>query len=354
MREESRAFLAELLTSPSVSGYEQPVQAVVRRYVADCASSLQTDVHGNVTAVLNPEGRPRVQFAGHCDQIGFMVQHIDDDGFVRFAGVGGHDKQIVLGQSVVIWAADGPINGVIARKPTHLLTDDDRKKILELHQLWIDTGLGDGDAVKARLRLGDPITYRLGVIPLGGQVWASPGMDDKVGVFVCMEALRLLAEDPGDLCAGVYSVSTVQEEIGLRGAVTSAYHVQPDVGVAADVTFATDHPEISAGQSGEVKLGGGPVITRGPNINPKVYDLMVQAAEAEGLSYQIQPCPRGTGTDANAMQLNRGGVAAGLISIPNRYMHSPVEVCDLDDIDGCARLLAAFTRLLRPDTDFTP
>jgi endoglucanase len=354
MRDESQAFLKSLLSTPSVSGFEQPAQQVVRDYIGASVDRVETDVHGNVTAVLNPDGRPRVQFAGHVDQIGFMVQHIEDKGFIRFSGVGGHDAQVVLGQGVLIWTTEGPLPGVVARKPVHLMTADDRKKVPELHEMWIDTGLGDAEAVKAKVRLGDPITWRLDVTDLGGELIAAPGMDDKVGTFVCIEAARLLAADGAGLQAGVYAVSTVQEEIGLRGATTSVYRIHPQVAIAADVTWATDHPDIKAGQSGEIKLGAGPVIARGPNINPRVFEKLVAAADAEGLAYQIQPVSRGTGTDANAMQISRGGVATGLISIPNRYMHSPVEVCHLGDIEGCARLLAAFTRGLSPDDDYTP
>ncbi|MBI5831889.1 MAG: M42 family metallopeptidase [Armatimonadetes bacterium] len=353
MRDGSRAFLNALLGAPSVSGFEQPVQAVVREYAGAFAERIETDLHGNVTAVLHGDLTPRVQFAGHCDQIGFMVQHIEDSGLLRFSGVGGHDNQIVLGQSVVVYTKDGPIPGVVARKPTHLLSADDRKKIPELYQMWIDTGYGAED-VKAKVRIGDPISWRLDIIELGGGLLAAPAMDDKVGVYVCMEALRLLAEDAGNVRCGVYSVSTVQEEIGLRGAITSAYNVNPTVAVAADVTWATDHPDMNAAQTGEIKCGSGAVITRGPNINPVVFDLMVAAAEAEGIPYQIQAAPRGTGTDANAIQLSRGGVATGLISIPNRYMHSPVEVVSLEDLDCCARLLAAFTKRVTPEVDFTP
>ncbi|HAZ62491.1 MAG TPA: hydrolase [Armatimonadetes bacterium] len=353
MRPESRAFLNALLTNPSVSGYEQPVQQIVRDYAGGFAQAVETDLHGNVYATLHGDREPRVQFAGHCDQIGFLVQHIEDSGLLRFSGVGGHDNQVVLGQEVIVYTKDGPIPGVCARKPTHLLEPDERNKIPALHQMWIDTGY-PADEVKAKVRIGDPITWRLHATDLGGGLVAATAMDDKVGVYVVMEALRLLAEDADNVQCGVWSVSTVQEEIGLRGATTSAYRVNPTVAVAADVTWATDHPDMNVGQTSPIKLGEGAVISRGANINPVVYDLMVEAAEAEGIPYQVQAAPRGTGTDANAMQLSRGGVATGLISIPNRYMHSPVEVCAMEDLDHCARLLAAFTRRVTPEVDFTP
>ena len=352
MEERSKQFLWDLLQAPSVSGYEQPVQRVVREYVGSVADAVETDSHGSVTAVLNPEGAPRVLFAGHCDQIGFLVQHIEDKGYLRVSAVGGHDMQVVLGQAVCVWTGDGPLPGVVARKPVHLMSAEDRKKIPELHQLWVDTGLSSADEVKARIRIGDPVTYTLRPVDLANGRVSSPGLDDKVGVFAVIEAVRLLHGEK--LAASVHSVSTVQEEIGLRGATTSSYRVHPDVGLAVDVTWATDQPDVNAAQTGEVLLGGGPVITRGPNINPVVFERLVAAAEEEQIPYQLGASPRGTGTDANAIQLSRGGVATGLISIPNRYMHSPVEVCQLDDLHNAARLLAAFTRRLTPDVDFTP
>lgn len=352
MRQASRSFLHRLLTSPSVSGYEQPAQSVVRDYIAPDADRVETDSHGNVYAIVNPDGRPRVLFAGHCDQIGFIVQHIEEAGFLRFSAVGGHDLAVVLGQAVVVWTDEGPINGVIAREPPHLMESGDRGKTPEIHKLHIDTGLG-AEEVKARVRVGDAITYALEVRPLGGDLFAAPGLDDKVGTFAVIEAARLLARTKG-LAAGVYSVSTVQEEIGLRGARTSAFRTEPDVGIAVDVTWATDQPGVTPARTGEVKLGAGPVITRGPNINPVVFRRLVAAAEEARIPHQIVAYPRGTGTDANEIQISRGGVATGLVSIPNRYMHSPVEVCHLADLENTAKLLAAFVRRLTPEVDFTP
>ncbi|MBI2300299.1 MAG: M20/M25/M40 family metallo-hydrolase [Armatimonadetes bacterium] len=350
MRKASRAFLDDLLTSPSVSGYEQPAQKVVRDYIGGNAERVETDTHGNVTAILNAEGRPRVQFAGHVDQIGFLVQHIEDSGYLRISGVGGHDMAVVLGQAVSVWTATGPVTGVIARPPVHL--GGHEGKLPEMHDVHVDTGL-TVEQTKERIAIGDAVTYALLVRPLGDELIASPGLDDKVGTWAVIEAARLLAGDKA-LAAGVYSVSTVQEEIGLRGAHTSAYRIHPDVGIAVDVTWATDQPDVKAARTGEVKLGLGPVITRGPNINPVVYERLVAAAKQAKIPYQVCAAPRGTGTDANAMQLSRGGVATGLVSVPNRYMHSPVEVCHLGDLENTAKLLAAFVRRLEAGATFIP
>jgi Cellulase M and related proteins len=235
------------------------------------ADEVRTDVHGNVIAALNPDGKPRVMLAGHCDQIGLMVQHIDEQGFLYVNPIGGFDMQVLIGQPVVVWTQDGPINGVIARKPIHLLTEEERKQIPKFHEIWVDIGAKDGDEAKKLVRIGDPITFRLEVREMSNGFINAPGIDDKVGAWTVMETLRLLSERKGDLKAAVFAVSTVQEEVGLRGAITSAFGIAPDVGIAVDVTFATDHPATDKRQVGDIKLGAGPVIYRGPNINPSSF-----------------------------------------------------------------------------------
>ena len=352
MREDGKTFLYELLETPSPSGYEQPVQARVRGYADAFADSVTTDAHGNVLVGVNDGGAPRVMLAGHCDQIGFMVQHIDDEGFVSFAGIGGHDATVLIGQGVRVWTRAGSVQGVIARKAIHLLSPDERTKVSELHTLWIDIGANDGDEARALIQIGDPVTFELGVTPLLNDNVASPGMDNKVGVWVVMEAARRVAE--ADPQAAVFAVSTVQEEIGTRGAQTAAYGVRPDVGIAVDVNHATDVPGVDAKRYGDVKLGGGPVVVRGPNINPRVFDQVVQAAEEAEIPIQIVGYPGPTPTDARALQVTREGVATGLLKVPNRYMHSTVEVVNLRDVENTAALLAAFILSLTADTDFTP
>ncbi len=353
MRKQSLQFLSNLMAVPSPSGFEQPAQQVVREYVADFADEVRTDVHGNVIAAKNPDGFPRVMLAGHCDQIGFMVQYINDNGFINFASIGGVDVAVVPGTRVLIHTKDGPLVGVIGRKPIHLLTPEERTKPkLELKKMWIDIGAKDKKAAEKIVQPGDPITFELGLHHLQGDLVTGAGFDDKVGVFVVMETLRLLADKKIE-CA-LFSVATVQEELGLRGAKTSAFGIDPQVGIAVDVTFASDHPEADKTLAGEIKLGSGPVIARGPNINPPLHELIVAAAEAEKIPWQPEPAPRGTGTDANAMQITRAGVAAALVSIPDRYMHTPVEIVSLKDLENAARLLAATIASIKPDTDFIP
>ncbi len=352
MRDAGRTFLYDLLAAPGPSGYEQLVQECVRSYAAPFAESVRTDLHGNVVVGVNGDGAPRVMLAGHCDQIGFMIQHIGDDGFLSFAGIGGHDATVLIGQRVRVWTAGGSVRGVIARKAIHLLSPDERAKAPEIHALWIDIGAKDGDEAGELVQVGDPVTFELGVTELLNDNIASPGADNGVGVWIVMEAARRVAEIKAQ--AAVFAVSTVQEEIGTRGAQTSAFSVRPDVGIAVDVNHATDVPGVDAKQYGDVKLGDGPVVVRGPNINPRVFELLVAAAEHDDIPIQIVGHPGPTPTDARALQVAREGVAAGLIKVPNRYMHSTVEVVNLGDIENSAALLAAFVASLDSDTDFTP
>jgi len=352
LRNESFNFLRELLTTPSVSGYEQPAQRVVREWASRYADEVRTDLHGNVIAARNPEGFPRIMFAGHCDQIGLMVQHIDENGFLFFNPIGGHDPMVLIGQRVQVWTKEGPLPGVIARKPPHLLEEEDRKKVPQIHELWVDIGARNEKEARKLVDIGDPITFDLELRNLRNDIIIAPGIDDKIGTWTVMEALRLLQRRRFE--AAVFAVSTVQEELGLRGAQTSAFGLDPTVGIAVDVTFATDHPKIDKERTGEVALHKGPVIYRGPNINPVVYEGLVRAAKGKKIPYQLGGAARPTGTDANAIQISRAGVAAGLVSVPNRYMHSPVEVISLKDLENAAKLLAEFVVQVSRETDFTP
>ncbi|HKB39030.1 MAG TPA: M42 family metallopeptidase [Gemmataceae bacterium] len=358
MHDRSLAFLRNLLETPSPSGYEQQIQGVVRDWAKAFADEVRTDLHGNVIAIRHPSpgaamGPPqRVMLAGHCDQIALMVQHIDDNGFLFVQPIGGWDMQVLLGQHLTVWTQEGPVSGVVSRRAVHLMTPDERNKVPQFTDVWVDIGARDKAEAEALVCHGDPVTFALGFRPLRNNLAASPGMDDKVGVWTVFEALRLMHDRP--LQATVYVVSTVQEEIGLRGATTSSYGIAPTVGIAVDVTHATDTPGNDKKQLGETKVGSGPVLYRGPNINPRVFEQLREAARGLEIPVQVRGAPRATGTDANAIQLTRDGVAAALVSIPNRYMHSPVEVVSLDDLERAARLLAEFCCRVTPQMDWTP
>jgi endoglucanase len=352
MDRTSLEFLEALLNSPSPSGYERPIQDVVRRFVGEFADDVTTDWHGNVIAAVNPQGSPRIMLAGHCDQIGLMVKHIDDKGFLRVTAIGGWDMQMLLGQKLQIWTKSGAIPGVIARKPIHLLPQDERKNVPEMKDLWIDIGAANGDEAREAVAVGDPVTLQLGLQMMRNNIAAGPGMDNRVGVWVVMNALKQAAAAKPK--AAVFGVSTVQEEIGLRGAQTSAFTVAPQIGIAVDVTHATDCPTIDENQYGRVKLGQGPVLYRGPNVNPVLFERLTDVAKRQGIPFQPNGISVPASNDANVMQISRGGTATGIVAIPNRYMHSPVEMVSLTDLEHAADLISHFCAAVDPSSDFTP
>jgi endoglucanase len=352
MDSSALAFFKTVLATPSPSGYESPLQQVVRDYVAPFADQVASDVHGNVMAVRNPDAERRVMLAGHCDQIGLIVQYIDAEGYLYIQSIGGWDPQMLVGQRTTVWSDGGPVFGVIGRKPIHLLTEEERKQVPKMKDLWLDIGAANKEEAEKLVRVGDAVTVELACREMPNERIASPAMDDKCGLWVVMEALRRI--DPAKLRWAVYAVSTVQEEVGLRGAKTSAFGIDPHVGIAVDVTHATDCPTVEKKEEGDIALGKGPVIERGPNMNPKVVRRLIDTAKANEIPIQISASGKATGTDANSIQINRAGVATGLVSIPNRYMHSPVEVIALPDMDRAADLLARFCEGLGEAEDFRP
>jgi putative aminopeptidase FrvX len=347
-------FFKTLLETPSPSGYEGGVQRFVRDYVRDFADQVRTDLHGNVIVVKNPDEPLRVMLAGHCDQIGLIVQHVDDEGFLYIQQIGGWDPQVLVGQRMTVWTDAGPVLGVIGRKPIHLLTEDERKQVPKMKDLWLDIGAANKEEALKTVRVGDAVTVELGFHCLRNNLAVSPAMDDKAGCWVVLEALRRAGKGRKKLKCGLYAVSTVQEEVGLRGARTSAFGIDPQIGLAVDVTHATDCPTVEKKEEGDVRLGKGPVIHRGPNMNPKIVERLIRTATDAKIPYQLAALGKASPTDANSIQVNRAGVATGLVSIPNRYMHSPVEMISLEDLDHAADLLARFAETLDPTHDFTP
>jgi putative aminopeptidase FrvX len=350
----SLEFLKKLLDAPAPSGFEARAARVWRDEARDFAHQVVGDVSGNSLATVNPGGDPRVMLAGHIDEIGLMLTHIDEEGFLYFAGIGGWDPQVLVGQRVRLLTRSGEIVGVVGKKPIHLMKGDDKDKASKLEDLWIDVGARDREAVqRAGLRVGDPGVIEAPVLELNEDLIVSRAIDNRIGAFVVLEALRLLATDPP--AAAVTAVATAQEEIGYSGggARTSAYALDPAIALVVDVTFATDSPGVEKKELGDHKLGGGPVLGRGSAVHPGVFDRLVAAAEREGIPYSIAAQARYTATDADAIYLSRSGVATGLVSIPNRYMHSPNEVVSRTDLMLAARLLAVFVRDLGPDADLT-
>ncbi|MGA2956485.1 MAG: M42 family metallopeptidase [Thermodesulfobacteriota bacterium] len=356
MRVKSFEFLKALAEVPSPSGYEQPAQKLFRDYIRTIVDEVKTDVLGNTYGYIRGRGKKKltVMLAGHCDEVGFMVKYIDDHGYAYFASIGGVDDQILPGKRVWIHSPKGLRVGVVGRKPIHLIDPKEREKVVQIHNLFIDFGAKDRKEAEAFIKIGDPITFAVGLERLMGDRVVSRGFDDKVGSFVVAEVLRQIGERKERPRCEVYGVSTVQEELGLRGATTSAYQIQPDIGIAVEVGHASDYPDVDKKRVGEYELGAGPIIARGANINPLVYELLVQTAKKMKIRVQILGAPRATGTDANVIQLSRKGVATGLVSVPLRYMHTPGEVLSLKDLEATCELLVGFIHLLREDMSFIP
>jgi len=352
MESSARSFLDALLSRPGVSGYEQAVQQIVRDYVSPFADEIETDLHGNVIATVNGNGGPTLMLDGHCDQLGMLVSHIDDSGYLFFQTVGGWDPQQLVGQRVTVWTSGDPVHGVISRKAIHLLSDDEKKKVVDPKDMWIDIGASHREDAESVIAIGDAVTVQLGIQEMRNGLANAPAMDNRTGVWVVFEAMRRAAAK-GASCKLVVA-STVQEEIGLRGARTAAHRIDPDVAIAVDVTHATDCPGIDKRQRGVINLGGGPVILRGPNVNPRVGARLEEVAKKGDLPFQVAALGRAAPNDANALQITRSGVATGLVQLPNRYMHSAVETIALSDLDVAAELLAGFACTLSTADSFIP
>jgi endoglucanase len=345
--------LRTLLTAAGPSGYETAPAAVfadaARRYTDD----VSVDIMGSVTARVRgtTPGAPFLAVVGHIDEIGLIVTHIDDDGFLRFLGVGGWDAQVLIGQRVTLATRGGALPGVVGRRAIHLLRDEDRKKVPELRELHIDVGARDGAEARELVRIGDVAVIAVEPLELAGGRVVSRSMDNRLGAFIALEAARMVAEAggaPGDVAA----CGVVQEEITMAGARTSAYSLRPDVAIVVDVTHETGSPGVDVNEIGRHRFGEGAVIERGSLLSPVVFELLHDVAVREQIPFTIAASARATGTDADAIHLSRAGIPTGGVSIALRYMHSPVEMVELADVDACSRLIAAFAQSLTAETSF--
>ena len=345
-------LLEGLLGSPGPSGHESLPARVWRESCAEFATEVGSDHLGSSYArVAGSVGGPTLAVVGHIDEIGLHITHIEDGGHLRFGQVGGWDPVVLVGQRVVIQTRDGAVSGVIARKPIHLLKDDDRRKAPEHKELHIDIGAKDAEEAATLVRIGDVAVIDVAPMLLRHDRVVSRSLDNRVGCFVAAEAARLVAERggaPGDVVA----MAVVQEETTFAGARTSAFKHEPALAIAVDLTFATDQPGVELGQITKHEMGSGPVIARGTTLHPAIFEGLHAAAEAEGIAFTVESLGRATGTDADAMHLSRAGIPTGLVSVPSRYMHSPVEMVGLQDIDAAARLIAAFAMALEPGMSF--
>lgn len=352
LSDASLSFLKSLLDSPGPSGFEAR-PARLWREEAQRFAEVAGDVAGNSTAIANPGGSPTIMLAGHIDEIGVIVNHIDDDGFVYIGPIGGWDCQVLVAQRIRFLGRAGDVYGVVGKKAIHLMKPEERDKAVKFPDLWVDIGARSRDEAKAMLDVGDPGVIDMRTIDMPNGRIVSRSIDDRIGAFIVLEALRRYAERPG--AARVAAVATTQEEIGYHGggALIAASRLSPAMAIAVDVTHATDHPCMEKKELGDHRLGGGPVLSRGAIISPVVFALLRDAAGRLSIPFTVQAVGRDTSTDADAIHIAREGIATALVSVPNRYMHSPAEMVSLDDLDRTAELLAETCRAVTAETDFT-
>jgi len=348
----SLAFLKKLLDTPGPSGFES-APARLWREEARGFATVRGDVAGNSLAEVQGGGGPTIMLAGHIDEIGVIITYIDDDGFVYLGPIGGWDPQVLVAQRIRFLGRNGEVFGVVGKKPIHLMKPEEREKASKMTDLWVDIGATSRKEAEERLSVGDAgvIDSRTMEFPNGRLV--SRSIDDRIGAFVVLEALRRYAATPG--AATVVAAATTQEEIAYHGggAAVCASCVNPRMAIVVDVTFATDHPTADRKEVGDHRIGGGPVLTRGSIISPVVFGLLRDAAEAKKIPFSLHAAGRDTSTDADAIHIAREGIATALVSIPNRYMHSPNEMVALEDLDRAAELIAEVCRRVTNDTDFT-
>jgi endoglucanase len=352
MREPSRNFLRTLVNTPSPVGHEVRGQRVWLDYVKPFADETFFDAYGNCVAILNKGGSPRLMLAGHADEIAMAVNYIDDDGFLYVRKLGGVDAAITKAQRVAIHTRNGPVKGVVGNVAPHLTRQEGDPKPPKIHDLFIDIGVASRKDAAKLVRIGDPITLVDEFELLRNDLAVARAFDNRIGTFAVAEALRLLKESKAKLAPEVCAVSNVQEEVGLLGARQIAYSLKPDAALVVDVTHATDYPTVSKAQHGDVKIGKGPAITHGGCNHPEIVARIEAVAKAQKIPLQHEAMSSTSGTDTDVIFWTRGGIASALISLPNRYMHSPVEVVSLKDLERIPELLAAFALSLKPGEQF--
>lgn len=334
-------ILKDLLMTPSPSGSEQPIIKKMAMFLKDYIDELTIDNYGNLIALkYGANSNKKLMLAAHADEVGMMVTHIDNNGFLSFQEIGGIDTNLLPGQRVEIHNHQGVVTGIIGKKPIHLQDRDAKAKDYDAEDLWIDIAAKDKEEAESKVEVGDYITYQTQPVVLQHDIWTSKALDDKVGLLTLVEVAKAL--DGKQPAMDVYFVASVQEELGARGIRTAALGINPDYGIAIDVTHATDYPTCSPQKSGEIKVGNGIVIAKGPNINKTIGRKLIDLAKQQNIKYQIEPIARPTGTDANFMQVSGTGVKTALLSIPCRYMHSPNEIVSLVDVNEGVRLLTHF------------
>src|SRR3954451_6993654 len=352
MREQSLNFLRTLVNTPSPVGHEFRGQRVWLDYVKEFADETFSDAYGNCVAVLNKGGSPRLMLAAHADEIAMAVNYIDSDGFIYVRKMGGIDPAITKAQRVIIHTRNGPVKGVVGNVAPHLSKMDKERRVPEIQDLFLDIGVSSTKEAEKLVQIGDPITLADEFELLRGDLAIARAFDNRIGTFAVAETLRLLQGSKSKLQAEICAVSNIQEEVGLLGARQIAYSLKPDVALVVDVTHATDYPNMNKAQHGDVKIGAGPTLTHGGCNHPDVVVRLESIAKAKKIPIQHEAMSSTSGTDTDAIFWTRGGISSGLISLPNRYMHSPVEVVSLKDLEMIPELLAGFAASLKKRESF--
>ena len=353
MNKRSLQFLETLVNTPSPSGHESRGLRVWMDYAGQYADETYSDAYGNCVAVLNKGGGPRLMLAGHADEIGMTVNFIDDDGYVYVRRLGGTNPAITKAQRVTIHSRKGPVKGVVGSVAPHLMrTETGAPKVPKIHELFVDIGVGSRKAAEKLIRVGDPITLNDQFELLRGDLAVARAFDNRVGTWAVAETLRLLQSGKAKLNAEVCAVANTMEEVGLFGARQIAYSLHPDIALVMDVTHATDYPTVDKRQHGDIKVGQGPTVTHGNCNHPEVIKRVEQVAKRLKINLQHEAISSTSGTDTDAVFWTRGGIPSGLISLPNRYMHSPVEVVSLKDLEQIPQLMAGFAKSLKKGDQF--
>jgi endoglucanase len=353
MRELSLKFLRTLVNTPSPTGHETRGQRVWLDYVGKFADETFSDAYGNCVAVLNKGGSPKVMLAAHADEIAMAVNYINEEGFIYVRKMGGVDAAITRAQRIVVHTRKGPVQGVVGNVAPHLSkTDGDKHHPPKIHDLFIDIGAANRKEAESLVRIGDPVTLTAEFDVLRGDLVVARAFDNRIGTFAVAEALRLVSESKGKLAAEICAVSNVQEEVGLLGARQIAYALKPDIAIVVDVTHATDYPTVNKAQHGDVRIGRGPTLTHGGCNHPDVVARLEAVAKAKKIPLQHEAMSATSGTDTDVIFWTRGGIASALVSLPDRYMHSPIELVSLKDLEQIPELLAAFARSLKRSEAF--
>lgn len=351
MNKINKEYLYKLLKVPSPSGFESEAQKITREYLRGTCHDISSDVNGNLIAIKRGKGERNIMIVGHADEIGFMINHIDDNGYIYVKPLGGFDVNLLPGLRLDINHDGKVVRGIIGKNAPHMSRGDDSPPRLKMEDIWIDIGAKDKEDALTKVSIGDTATFYGMIEEIGNNNIVSKATDNKVGVYIAAAVMKALTNT--EIQANYFAVASVGEETTMKGAATSSYKIKPDIAIVVDVTFTSDVPGADKRKFGDIRLGAGPALALGPLVHPKVNKQLQDLAKKHKIPLQLEISPRNTGTDADAIHAKRGGVATAVLSIPNRYMHSPNEIINLDDLDHAVKLLTEFVKSIDDKFDLS-